>query len=38
MAEMARSKYRKQHREVHGDMVVLNKVEFEKNQVVSLCG
>jgi len=24
--------------EVHGDMVVLNKVESEKNQVVSLCG
>jgi len=38
MAEMARSKCRKQHREVHGDMVVLNKVESEKKQVVSLCG
>ncbi|QCD78589.1 hypothetical protein DEO72_LG1g2225 [Vigna unguiculata] len=37
MAEMARSKCRKQHREVHGDMVVLNKVESEENQVVSLC-
>jgi len=38
MAEMARSKCRKQHREVHGDMVVLDKVESKENQVVSLCG